>query len=126
MLALSVIIVIGQSIVESELWNGGVTPRRFDAEVWKQCAAIGNYRTTRSQMVEDFVTRNDIRGCSRPEVISILGEPDVTGRQLQLPGSSMIYSIGLERQGAFSLDFEYLVIRLDSVGSVSGMAIVVF
>ena len=96
-----------------ELILTGVESRPFDAAAWRQPKPIDNDRTERSQMVDDLLRRYDFSGWTREEVVKLLGEPDAISGEGMFPEWDMTYLIGLERGGSWSLDYEYLVFRLD-------------
>ena len=61
-----------------------------------------------------------IRGRSRGEIVALLGEPTTTD---YFKDYDLVYWLGPER-GLISIDSEWLVIRLDSLGRVSDFRLV--
>lgn len=96
----------------------------FESAAWQTAAPIGKRRTVRSQMVDDLVRRRLLDGLSRGEVEQLLGPPlpDVKRAGADASRWQMVYSVGLERAGRWSLDDELLVIRFDEQGRVSECA----
>lgn len=110
---IATLLVIARSISRSAWWNGGVHPISFDVEEWLRAEQIEDYRTVRSQMIEDLLKRFDFRGWSRGEVTKLLGKPDWDPKTSGFPSWDIAYYLGRERGGAFSLDIECLVFRFD-------------
>ena len=95
--------------------DNGVIETEFDSDKWKQATEIDGYRTVRSQMVEDLLSRYDFRGWPLAKVEKLLGPPDERNRD----GWQVAYYLGIERQGPWSLDNEWLVFRLDESDAVT-------
>ncbi len=95
-----------------------VSPIQFEPTLWKQATSIGNFRTVRNQMVEDLILSKRLDGLPRVEVEQLLGPPlaDHAAAGIDAKRWHLAYFLGLERGGAFSLDDEFLVIRLDDEG----------
>jgi hypothetical protein len=96
--------------------NDGVVPIRVETQAWKRADEIDGYRTVRSQMIGDLLRRHDFTGWSRAKVIQLLGQPDPRPPRNPSPWNAwdMVYFLGLERGGEYSLDDEYLVFRLNA------------
>ena len=104
-------------------WSGRhhVWQTDFDASAWKRAdpltvGASDNYRTARSHMIEDLLARHDFRGWPRQQVVDLLGEP--TRKWFGFEQWDVIYVLGLERNGAFSLDDEALGFNFDDAERV--------
>ena len=104
-----------------------VRPIPFESAEWKRAEGIGNGRTVRSQMVDDLLDRHDFKGKTREQVVALLGEPDRAPRNDFRPPNhpALVYALGLERAGPFSVDFEYLAFRLDGQKRVVELAVTV-
>mgnify|MGYP006969367956 CR=1 FL=1 len=91
----------------------------FDRVEWRLAMAIEGHRTTRSQMIDDLLEEYDFHGWSRASILDLLGDPDWKAEDSGfLSDWDTAYLIGLERNGGFSLDDEYLVFRFNSDGTV--------
>ncbi len=66
-------------------------------------------------MVDDLLSRYDFHGWSKNDVVTLLGKPDTWSGFEQW---DVVYVLGLERSGAFSLDDEALGFKLDANGHV--------
>ena len=105
------------------LWTFGffdspeVGPVPFEVASWRRADPIARHRTVRSQMVDDLMRRKLLDGLPRSAVEQLLGPPN-KGVQVGQGHWDMIYHLGLERAGAFSLDEEFLVIRFGDHGWV--------
>ena len=93
---------------------------RFDSEQWKAGAAERNTVGTRWTMVKDLQRRHSLVGMSRPEVLDLLGDSDSTSK---FADYDFVYWLGAER-GFVSIDSEWLVLRLDSAGTVAEARVV--
>jgi hypothetical protein len=98
-----------------------VTPMPFESEAWKRADPIGNDRTVRSQMIDDLIGRRILDGLSLAEVDKLLGSPISDPERLGFDVFRWhcYYRIGLERQGSWSFDTEYLAIQFDDQGRVA-------
>ncbi len=67
-------------------------------------------------MIEDLLGSYKFDGWTRQQVVDLLGQPN--GNWSGFEQWDMIYLLGLERGGAFSLDDEALVFKFDSTGRV--------
>jgi outer membrane protein assembly factor BamE (lipoprotein component of BamABCDE complex) len=63
-------------------------------------------------MIEDLLRRHRFDGWTRQQVVELLGQP--TGKWSGFEQWDMIYVLGLERGGAFSLDDEALGFKFDT------------
>lgn len=86
----------------------------FDREAWRDSARVYSANPVRSRMVHDLLRRHDLKGMTRAEVVSLLGDPDST---LYLREWDMVYWLGPER-GIFGIDSEWLGLRLGRHGRV--------
>ena len=82
----------------------------FDAVAWKRADPIKRDRTVRSQMIDDLLGRYNFQGWTEQQIVQLLGEPD---SRLGFERYDIVYKMGLERGGSFSLDTEALVSQLD-------------
>jgi hypothetical protein len=71
-------------------------------------------------MVDDVLARHPMVGRSRTEVVALLGEPKPTSYFSEY---GLVYWLGPERS-LTSIDSEWLVMRLDSVGRVTQAGLV--
>jgi hypothetical protein len=93
----------------------------FDSVKWKEKALDDDFLwPTRLRMVDDLIDNGQLRGASRDEVIRLLGPPDKTEYFKEW---GMVYWLGPER-GAFRIDSEWLVVRLDDHDVVTEIRIV--
>lgn len=82
----------------------------FDSNIWKK----GNENEIRIRMVDDLLYHHKLDGMTRSEVVSLIGEPDVTDYFKEY---DMVYRLGMER-GFISIDSEWLVFRLNATDVV--------
>jgi len=94
--------------------SGDVVRVPFDETAWRRAGDIGNYRTVRSQMIDDLLHKYDFRGWHRDSVTELLGKPDCEAATLGFKKWHYAYRVGLERGGSFSLDDEWLLFRFDA------------
>jgi len=114
LLVAAALLATGRAISKSEWWNGGVRPTPFETDAWRRADDIDNYRTVRSQMVNDLLRKYDFHGWSRSSLFELLGEPEWDPKTAGFPNWDIAYHLGLERGGSFSLDDEFLLFRFDS------------
>jgi hypothetical protein len=93
----------------------------FEATAWKSAdpnhaSQRDGYRTARSHMIRDLLRRYQFRGWTRQQIVELLGEP--TGKWSGFQQWDMIYVLGAERAGAWSLDDEALGFKFDASGKV--------
>jgi hypothetical protein len=79
--------------------------KTFDKELWKAKDAEDNY-SYRDEMLEDLVYKVQLKGLTKEEVITMLGEPDRTN------GDYLYYEVLAKEVGAFPLHKKFLVIKL--------------
>lgn len=91
-------------------------PMPFDSAVWRATASESTHDSVRLRMVDDYLATHSPIGRTPDEVTADLGEPDDTGYFHEY---DMVYRLGLERNSAFPIDSEWLVIRLDQDTRVS-------
>jgi len=91
-------------------------PMPFDSAVWRATASESTHDSIRVRMVDDYLATHSPIGRTRDEVAADLGEPHDTARFHEY---DMVYRLGLERDSAFPIDSEWLVIRLDENAMVS-------
>ena len=103
------LVVMGSARAVAEWWNR----EEFDSAKWKDKRLIEEH--VRIRMVDDLLSRHDLRGKTREEVVAMLGEPD---HAAEMPYPYMVYLLGPER-GFIRIDWELLEIRLDEGGRVS-------
>lgn len=92
-------------------------PVRFDGKEWKAARPNSTHRTARSSMVDDLLRQYDFHGWTRQEVIELLGDGQ-PGAGTGFDQWDLIYILGLERAGPFSLDDEALGFKFDKRGCV--------
>jgi hypothetical protein len=93
----------------------------FDSEKWKaRSHDDGVWWPTRLRMADDLVRRRILEGRSRNEVEQLLGPRDETAK---FADWSLVYYLGPERS-LFSVDSEWLVVRLNRRGVVGDYRIV--
>lgn len=82
---------------------------KFDREGWRSADTRAPTPTLRQQMLPDLLHNMDFGGMSRTQVIDLLGEPDSNSPETAgFPQWDMIYVLGLEQVGSYSLDDEAL------------------
>lgn len=86
----------------------------FDASAWQDSAQVFSTKPVRIRMVDDLLERHDLLGMYREQVVALLGEPGPTD---YFSDYDLVYWLGRER-GFFSIDSEWLVVRLDEQGRV--------
>ncbi len=91
------------------------SPTPFDSDIWRGSPSDHTHHSIRLRMVDDLLARHSPVGRTRANVVALLGEPDGT---TYFSDFDMVYHLGLERGGAFSIDSEWLVLRLDDAGVV--------
>jgi outer membrane protein assembly factor BamE (lipoprotein component of BamABCDE complex) len=96
-----------------------VTKILFDKEAWKESKAIEKQRTVRSQMIDDLLQKYQFKSMTKEEIIDLLGKPIIPQDRYTKEEWDMLYLLGLERYGAWSLDDEFLAFKFDEDGKVS-------
>jgi hypothetical protein len=113
----AVLAVLGVLIgYAQQTFSGNPRQIRFETEAWKRADPIENYRTVRSQMIDDLLSSTNFQGWTRPQVEGLLGKPDPWWSSFSQ--FDIIYVLGTERAGAYSLDDEALGFKFDSNGRV--------
>ena len=88
---------------------------RFDAAVWRDTVLAFSAAAPRGCMVDDLLAGRRLAGLPRAEVVALLGADARTGYFREY---DLVYWLGPER-GPFSIDSEWLVLRLDQAGRVA-------
>ena len=84
--------------------------RLFDSAEWK--AHPGSFDSTyRLSMVDSLLWLHDLKGMTREQVTALLGPPPANGGGY-FSEWDLVYPLGPER-GLFSIDTEWLVIRVE-------------
>jgi hypothetical protein len=117
----TLLVIVGLLVATSLLWWFYVGPDRvaripFDSTGWQRADPIEHHRTVRSQMIDDLLRRHKFDGQTRQQVVELLGQP--TGKWSGFEKWDIIYVLGLERSGAFSLDDEALGFKFDTTDRV--------
>jgi len=104
------------SLAAVHYWN--TRPLPFDRAVWSaEAEGIDDFR--RHRMADALVQKRRLIGMSRAEVIAMLGDVTATSH---FRDYDLVYVLGNER-GWFSIDSEWLLMRLDANGRVSSAQI---
>ena len=82
--------------------------RSFESSRWKDASENAHGNPVRLRMVDDLLSRFDLVGMKRTDVVDLLGERDDTE---YFKSYDMVYWLGPER-GVFSIDSEWLVLRV--------------
>ena len=91
---------------------------RFDTAEWKSPTIVdGGDRTTRSYMCDDLLATHDFEGFTKQELFALLGSAE-SGGDFGFEQWDLVYWLGLERAGDFSLDDEVLGFDFDEAGRV--------
>jgi hypothetical protein len=100
------------------MWSDYSQRIPFEKETWI-AAGVTHAEPYRTRMVDDLLDRTDFRGMTREQVVAVIGEPSDTE---YFSDWDMVYYLGPER-GLFSVDSEWLTLRLDAQGKVSEVAV---
>jgi hypothetical protein len=92
---------------------------QFNAAQWNDPALSAEPTYVRLCMVDDLLAKYLLLGRPQAGVIELLGQPEP---QNGFAGYDMVYMLGPERQ-FISIDYEWLVIKLDAAGHVSDASI---
>jgi hypothetical protein len=92
----------------------------FTPVTWRDSAQAMGPLAVRGCMVDDLLASHNFQGQTRAEVVGLLEEPWPTGYFRQY---DLVYWLGPER-GWLSIDSEWLVFRLDSLGRVADSRVV--
>ncbi|MBV1857517.1 MAG: outer membrane protein assembly factor BamE, partial [Nannocystaceae bacterium] len=87
--------------------------RAFDAVAWQADA------DDRGPMADRLVARGSLAGLTRGQVVDLLGEPPDTD---YFRDWDLVYHLGMER-GLFSIDSEWLLLKLGPDGHVAEVRI---
>lgn len=92
--------------------NKDENPKKtFDAVLWKVKDTDGNY-SYRDEMLDDLVYKVTLKGLTKQEVITMLGEPDRTNEDY------LYYEVLSKDVGAIPFSKKFLVIKLDKDNTV--------
>ena len=94
------------------LWPLWFPGRAFDPNAWRDENKV--QQGVRLGMADRLTARGTLVGKTRAEVVELLGEPPETG---YFADWDLVYWLGPER-GYFSIDSEWLVVRLGADGRV--------
>lgn len=92
----------------------------FIQSQWMDTAMVRGKLAVRGCMVDDLLEQHELRGMTRADVVSLIGEPD-TVRDLQ--AYDLVYWLGPER-GLIGTDSEYLVMKLDKSNRVTSVELI--
>lgn len=92
--------------------------RSFDSAAWQDETLVE--QGVRLEMADRLIARGTLVGRTRTEVVEVLGEPP---RTAYFADWDLVYWLGPER-GFFSIDSEWLVLRLGADGRVTNNRIV--
>ena len=114
---LFLVVAICAAMIMAVMWlfKPEVEQIPFDSASWKRADPIERDRTVRSQMIESLLRNHNFQGWSKAKVIALLGQPD---SRLSFEQWDLVYVLGLERAGSFSLDTEALGFKLDANDNV--------
>lgn len=101
---------IGAVPIARWMWFPG---HAFDPIAWKDEDQIR--QGVRLGMTDRLIAQRRLLGMTRAEVVELLGEPPPTEYFAKW---DMVYWLGPERNFLFSIDSEWLVLRLDKRGRV--------
>ena len=85
----------------------------FDSAAWQDPDRVKD--AARIRMVDDLLGTTNLKSKSRDEIVALLGEPDETSYFRRW---DLVYWLGPER-GFFSIDSEWLVLRLNEESVVT-------
>lgn len=92
--------------------------RRFDAAVWKSQT---DDKPVRLGMVRDLMKTHQLVGMSQTQLVQLLGPPLAGDHKFAQHG--MVYWLGPEEGGYFSIDSEWLLIDLGYDGRANAAAV---
>ena len=87
---------------------------RFNPVVWQNSIQVYSELQPRGCMDDDLLARYKLVGMTRAEVVQLLGEPAPTPYFREF---DLVYWLGPEH-GWFSIDSEWLVMKLDGSGRI--------
>lgn len=91
--------------------------REFDREAWIEA---NTREKIRAPLADKLVANCKMRGMTREQIAQMLGKPEKTN---YFKSYDLVYVLGPER-GFFSIDYEWLVFKLDPDGRVAHYQIV--
>jgi len=91
--------------------SGEGPTRPFDATAWRSADLATRVR---AEMTDDLFEKHPLRGLSKAEVVSLLGQPTETDKY---PRADMVYVLGPD--AGYGIDHAWLLIQLDGAGRVS-------
>jgi len=86
--------------------------KSFDPAVWRNRATSDSVRL---QMADDLVRNHKLKGLTKVEVVTLLGQPPQTP---YFKAYDLVYYLGPER-GFMSIDSEWLIVKLGADGRVA-------
>jgi len=86
----------------------------FDSQAWQDTNRVQREHI-RIRMIDDLLAKHPLNGLTRSEVVALLGEPKPTSYFREY---DLVYWLGPERS-LFSVDSEWLCVRLDTNSKVS-------
>ena len=92
----------------------------FDSASWQDQKQVYGDDPVRIRMVDDLIRSRRLDHLGRTELEQLLGKPPATGYFKEY---DFVYWLGPER-GPFSVDSEWLVVKLDSNGVVEKYGVV--
>lgn len=99
-------------------WLATPPGRAFDAETWRAREAA--WDDSAARMADRLIAQSTLQGMTRNDVVRLLGTPPQTP---YFGDWDLVYWLGPER-GYFSVDSEWLVVRLDARQRVTDYRIV--
>lgn len=96
-----ILLIIG--IVILFFFGANIVKHTFSSESWQK------HPEKRINMVDDLLAKYQLKGMSKEEIISLLGES--TDTEYFKTESNMVYYLGPER-GLISIDSEWLVLEM--------------
>lgn len=105
-------------VANLSIWRIWFPGQAFDPVAWQSEDKV--QKGVRLGMADRLVAQGTLRGKSRAEVVELLGEPPPTE---YFRNWDIVYWLGPER-GLFSIDSEWLVLRLDQTGRMADYRIV--
>src|SRR4051812_37435725 len=92
----------------------------FIQSQWMDTTMARGKLAVRGCMVDDLLDQHELRGMTRVQVVSLIGEPDTVR---DLPEYDLVYWLGPER-GLIGTDSEYLVMKLDKTMHVTSVELI--
>ena len=91
----------------------------FDSSKWQNEELVNTRNPVRIRMVDDMLKKHNLVGMTKENLIALLGIPPKTG---YFSNYDFVYWLGPER-GFFSIDSEWLVIKLEDDKVVEAMVV---